>query len=487
MSKVKQNTMYVRNPIYIFYALGATLWLLLCTLFASRPTVGLLEEALFSVIYRLPDILTPLFLVVTLLGSVFAIIFIAILFILKHRSDIALRVVIASVSAYLLSRIMKDWVERVRPEFFFEWVEPRTFASGFGFPSGHAAVSAAIGLTLALYAPRSYRRWILLAFVLVGCSRVYLGVHLPLDIVGGWLVGLICYSITSLALGSKYTPISPIRLAQRLRDAGLANLTLKPASVDARGSVPFFGEYEDGKVFVKVFNQDNNAADWLFKLLRRIQYRRLEDEVPSLTPKRAIEHEAYITMLAQYRAHVRAPKLIGMYHVGSNSYAMVLMRIDADGLDSLKTSDITDVMLAGVWEQVNKLHKHHIIHKDLRTANVMIERKTNLPWIIDFGFSECAVRAHANYKDNVEFIASSATKVGAKRAVASAKKALGKKELAEAIPYMQYAALSGATTTSLKKRPGLIEEIRSEMHHAIGLKSGEIKQTKIKRVGVKSR
>lgn len=462
MSSAKPKIVYSRNPIYVFYALGALL-LLIFSAIASDVRIGPVEQALFNVLYFLPSWLEPAFLAVTVLGLLSTALIISLFFFLRKRSDIALRILIVSVASYGVAALLASVFDRGSPEVLIENVVTRISFTGFIAPSSYAAVSVAYGITLALYAPRSYRRWILLAIALIGCSRVYLGVSLPLDVVAGWSVGLLCYSLASLALGSKRNPVSSEKLEQKLTQGGLEGVKLKPASVDARGSVPFFGEYKGGKIFVKVFNQDNNAADWLFKLMRRIRYRRLEDEIPSLTPKRAIEHEAYLTMLAKYGAGVRVPQVLGIYHVETNSYAMATLRLSATGLDKFDKSKITEAMLDNVWAQIKKLHKNNIIHKDLRTANVMIEEKTGLPWLIDFGFSECAVDQHAYFKDNVEFIASSATKVGAVRAVEAGRRALGKNELNRALFYMRYANLSGATTTALKQSKTLLDQIRQEI------------------------
>jgi tRNA A-37 threonylcarbamoyl transferase component Bud32 len=318
--------------------------------------------------------------------------------------------------------------------------------------------------------------------VLVSIAGLYLGSSMPLDALSGYAVGLICFSLVSLGFGSVFYPINLEKLNATLIKGGMKDLKLKPASVDARGSVPFFGTCTKGPVFVKVFYQDNNAADWLFKMLRRIQYRRLEDEVPSLTPKRTIEHEAYITMLAKSSAGVRVPQVIGVFRVAHNSYAMATELIISYGLDKIKSSEITDKMLSGVWKQINTLHQGRIIHKDLRCANIMIEKATKLPWIIDFGFSESAIDQKSFYKDNVEFIASSATKVGASRAVKIAVKELGKNAISDALPYMQYAALSGATTTDLKAKRGLLEEIRLQMSEVAGLNADQSKKAKLSRI-----
>lgn len=79
---------------------------------------------------------------------------------------------------------------RARPEL---WVSP-TPKTTFGFPSGHAITSMTLMLALVLLAWPTRWRWPVLVlgvlFVLAtGLARLYLGVHYPSDIVGGWLIG----------------------------------------------------------------------------------------------------------------------------------------------------------------------------------------------------------------------------------------------------------------------------------------------------------
>jgi undecaprenyl-diphosphatase len=78
------------------------------------------------------------------------------------------------------------------------WPQPRPFVLGLGqlwveqaasasFPSRHAVIGMAIGMTLWLAAPRRWVRVLgLAAGLLIGWSRVALGVHFPLDVLAGW-------------------------------------------------------------------------------------------------------------------------------------------------------------------------------------------------------------------------------------------------------------------------------------------------------------
>ena len=102
---------------------------------------------------------------------------------------------ITVAGAEVLDQLLKLAFHRARPPAFFGLAEPM----GYSFPSGHALVSCAFFGALAVFAaPRTVRRprpWLYymaaaLAIAAIGFSRVYLGMHYPSDVLGGYAAGV---------------------------------------------------------------------------------------------------------------------------------------------------------------------------------------------------------------------------------------------------------------------------------------------------------
>lgn len=136
---------------------------------------------------------------VTALGSYFALLlfaFAVVVWLLLHgQRRQALFAAVAVGGGMAISNLLKAMFDRARPDLAPHAVE--TFSASF--PSGHAMLSAVVYLTLATvlaeFALR--RRDRVFAFglaaalaVLIGASRVYLGVHWPSDVLAGWCVGV---------------------------------------------------------------------------------------------------------------------------------------------------------------------------------------------------------------------------------------------------------------------------------------------------------
>lgn len=111
----------------------------------------------------------------------------------KRRA--ALFLAAGTAGALLLSLALKNSFDRPRPDV----VPHLSHIMTSSFPSGHSMLSAAIYLTLgAMLARMSERKRVKLYFVsiaivltvLVGISRVFMGVHYPTDVLAGWSVGL---------------------------------------------------------------------------------------------------------------------------------------------------------------------------------------------------------------------------------------------------------------------------------------------------------
>ena len=113
---------------------------------------------------------------------------------LAGQGRVALFIVVAAAGAILLVTLLKIGFDRPRPDLVTHLVTTETPS----FPSGHSTASAAVYLMLGALLARVQRRRRLRLFfvglgvamtVLVGLSRVYLGVHWPSDVVAGWTLG----------------------------------------------------------------------------------------------------------------------------------------------------------------------------------------------------------------------------------------------------------------------------------------------------------
>jgi undecaprenyl-diphosphatase len=135
----------------------------------------------------------------------------------------AVLLVVSTGGSVVLTTVLKGLFQRTRPEL----IESGYQASFYSFPSGHATVAVGFYgmLTVILaYRLRGVARWVvaacgLLVVLLIGFSRLYLGVHYPTDILAGYLSALLWL----VCVGSVYAlwlSVRDLRTAESGRDAG---------------------------------------------------------------------------------------------------------------------------------------------------------------------------------------------------------------------------------------------------------------------------
>ncbi|TIQ27975.1 MAG: phosphatase PAP2 family protein [Mesorhizobium sp.] len=135
---------------------------------------------------------------ITALGSTAVLVLITtaaiVYFLLIRRPGTALFVFVSVAGGQVVSSLLKHEVDRPRPDLVSHLVNETSLS----FPSGHAMLSAVTYLTLgslaARFLPNRRTKIFVLGFavlttVLVGTSRVYLGVHWPSDVLAGWCAG----------------------------------------------------------------------------------------------------------------------------------------------------------------------------------------------------------------------------------------------------------------------------------------------------------
>ncbi|NLD19481.1 MAG: phosphatase PAP2 family protein [Clostridiales bacterium] len=148
--------------------------------------------------------LTPFVKIITYMGNwqFIGVLCLALLIIKPTRVTYGIPVSIGAALVTLINKVIKHMVARPRPEDILHLIDE----GGFSFTSGHSIISMFVyGMLIYLVRRNVENRklanvlilLLALPMIFIGLSRIYLGVHYPTDVLGGW-----CLGIAAIVVGS---------------------------------------------------------------------------------------------------------------------------------------------------------------------------------------------------------------------------------------------------------------------------------------------
>lgn len=187
-----------KNNKRILIAGCALICFALIAYFVSKDSVIMFDTIIRQWFYDLRNpFLNGIMIFITYLGNWQSVVLLCLvlLIIKKTRKSIGLTVSVTAIISTVLYKIIKEIFKRARPDVAVRIIKQ----GGYSFPSGHSFNCIVIyGLLIYLigrYCKNKKTANILTALIsilifLIGISRIYVGVHFPTDVLGGWSLGI---------------------------------------------------------------------------------------------------------------------------------------------------------------------------------------------------------------------------------------------------------------------------------------------------------
>jgi uncharacterized protein (TIRG00374 family) len=337
--------------------------------------------------------------------------------------------------------------------------------------SGLAAYVTVIGLS----GRRRFRGayWVALCFYLLASLANPRGTHVTLlSLLVALLIGAAIGSGMRYAFGSASDrPAAPqIAAALSAASAPVTHIRrIRDAPTDTRHYIVTLlgGAQRD----VTVFDRDQQAADALYWLYRRVRLKSQVSRGGPLTMERAVERRALLSYAVE-EAGVATPRLRALIRVGSEAVVLANEHHEGATLAEL-AGETSDERLGQVWDAVLRLHQHRVTHRNLTADHILFAGPGSgsgngsgpdgavmllRPGEGDVAASDLQVRL-----DRVQLLAETALAVGPDRAADLAAARLSNGEMAAMVPLLQPAALRRSTRMRLRDHKDVLPRLRKRL------------------------
>ena len=189
------RSLKIRRTAAVIAAAGFFLMLMIVLGGNAAAVDDPVREAFYSV---RSESLTAVVKIITYMGNwqTVTAVCIVLLLVKGTRMTYGVPVSLCAISVSLINKCVKHLVERARPDDIMHLVEE----GGFSFASGHSATSMAVCLLLIYLVRKNMQAGkkadiltvlIAIPMLLIGPSRIYVGVHYPTDVIAGWCLGIV--------------------------------------------------------------------------------------------------------------------------------------------------------------------------------------------------------------------------------------------------------------------------------------------------------
>ncbi len=296
------------------------------------------------------------------------------------------------------------------------------------FPVIQIAVFMAVATAMLPYLARGLQRMIEVFVVGLAIVTVTAGNGLPLNVLGSLVIGWGVTAIVRLWFGSPLGLPSAGEATLLLHDVGVQAVRVEPLRYQAWGVANYQATEQGGAdpgadLRVSVYGRDAADARLLSKAGRFLFYR---DSGPTLsfTRLQQVEHEAYLTLLAD-RGGVRVPEVIEAAKAGAAGDAVLVSRMPPGSpLTESEVADVTDEALDDVFNQLLRLRSVGIAHGAINGETVLVDPPTRSAALVDFRNATSHATTERLDRDLAGAVATMAFLVGGDRATAAAGRCL---------------------------------------------------------------
>ncbi|MET8543639.1 lysylphosphatidylglycerol synthase transmembrane domain-containing protein [Kitasatospora sp. NPDC004799] len=361
--------------------------------------------------------------------------------------------VLASVLAYGVSLGIDWWVAEGASEHIRDALTRLPMDSNgtltdpvHGYLAPVIAYMTAVGMS-------SRPRWRVALWVVVvfsGGTELLGGYTTPLSLVLTVLIGW------SVAYGTLYAIGSPnIRPTGQHLLIGLRKVGFTPAGAvrapDAPGGTRRYHVTQQGgpPLDVHIIDREQQASGFFYRAWRRLRLRSVAVRRSPQSLRQALEQEALIAYAAA-ASGARAPQLVATSELGPDAAILVYENVEGRTLDELADEEVTDPVMASLWQSVAALHERRIAHRRLTGESLLVvDEKTGC--LVNLSGGDIAATDLTLRIDVAQLLTTFALRIGPERAVATANAVLGAERVAQALPLLQPVGMSRSTRVDLAK------------------------------------